>query len=111
MKENIEINLDIFKGLLPPKFGIAKRTYYTKRDINGHKIKKSYYYVIYKRTLLFFRRYLDFYEYDMRPGYKDEISFVYYGEASCGYRFKTLEEAKEVLNMIITSPERFVKRY
>ena len=110
MKENIEINLDIFKSLLPPKFGIVKRTYDTKRNINGHKIKKSYYYVIYKRTLLFFRRYLDFYEYDMRPGYKDEISFAYYSCASWGYRFKTLEEAEEILNLIITLPERFVKR-
>lgn len=111
MKENIEINLDIFKSLLPPKFGIAKRTSETKRDINGHKVKESYYYVIYKRTMLFFKRYLDFYESDVRPGYKGEISFVYYGDAGCGYRFRTLEEAEEVLNLIITSPERFVKRY
>ena len=111
MKENIEINLDIFKSLLPPKFGIVKHAYDTKRDINGHKTKTSYYYVIYKRTMLFFKRYLDFYDFDVRPGYKGEISFVYHSDVTCGYRFRTLDEAKDVLDMIITSPERFVKRY
>lgn len=110
-----KFNFNIFKwikNLFTPKirFDIESCETNFMYDIFGREISRDKFYVIYKKAPFSEKKYLDFWEYDLRDSNKGDIKVTYYHSARNGYKFKTREEAEKVLNMIYSTPERFRER-